>query len=180
MASNGRKHSRKKISHHSIPLRKIRKNSIDRGNNSERLVLQALESLRDEFNVPIKVTLMPKGSLNDRRGVDIRINGMRVNGKDKLNANFGIDVKSSQGYVDKYLEKQAQLKLKGIRNPYPRYPFLFNYQMQSALLVELLLLILEKSVSHTEWVDRILSDYQPEGEGFNQKFRLLISDIFDL
>lgn len=177
MASNNRKHNPKKQSRIHKEIKRLAR---DRGIHNEIAVLKALESLRDDYNTPIKVTFMRKGSLGDSRGVDIKINGMRVNGKDKFNAEFGIDVKSSQRGVDEYFAKQKELQLEGYKNPYPRYPFLFHYQTQSVLLVELLLFILDKSETHNEYKIQIDSINKSEGQNFHHQLRSFISEIFDL
>lgn len=156
--------------------RLIRQTQISRGKSSERIVIRALYELREKFGVPIIITPSEYGSRWDRRGIDVEVKGEAP----LLLRRIGIDIKSSKTGVQRYLAKQQELKEKGIRNPYSRFPFYFHNQSYSDLLMELLQFLLEKSESHQQYANRINpQDSYWVGPEFEANFRFFIQgEIF--
>lgn len=156
-------------------ISRIKRLSQDRGSTSEQYVIEALYRLRDEFGVPIIVIPSLPGSQADHRGVDVE-----VRGRAPLHLWVGMDVKSSQRGVDGYHEKQAELKERGIRSPYPRYPFLFDHQGGSDLLLELFRFILEHSQSHDHQAARLdPTSLHWIGPEFTANLRWFIDETFN-
>lgn len=145
-----------------------------RGHNAQEAIGRALGVLRDDFAAPIIIIPSMPGDLRDGRGIDFEIKGMRP-----LNVQVGIDVKSSQVGAQSYIDKQEELEQDGIRNPFPRFPFVFSHQPYSQLLLELVAFILEHSQSHSHQVQRLDPRSSSwNGQEFDNNFRFFLADLF--
>lgn len=153
----------------------------EKGDFTEKEVINALYSLRDEYNTPIILTSSRK---LDRQGVDVEIKGEGV-----LNLWVGLDAKSSKRGVEEYRQKQQRLIEKGIRNKFPRHPFLYDRFNESRpqLLLDLLRFIVKKSYSHSEYMDIVPEHAEELGfdpderdvAEFSHKLRDLVSYLFE-
>lgn len=157
-------------------LREIDKTARNRGNFTEQEVINALYALRDEYNAPIMLTSSKK---LDMQGVDVKINGVGV-----LNLEVGLDAKSSKAGVEDYRRKQQELIEKGVRNRFPRYPFLYDKFNESRpqLLLDLLRFIVKKSRTHSDYIDLVPERAEELGDDwgeFSHKLRNLVSYLFD-
>ncbi|MEX0878002.1 MAG: hypothetical protein WDZ40_04065 [Candidatus Spechtbacterales bacterium] len=135
----------------------------EKGDFTEREVINALYALRDEYNAPILLTSSKK---LDYQGVDIEIKGTG-----NLHLWIGLDAKSSKAGVEAYRKKQEELVKKGVRNAFPRYPFVYDRFNESRpqLMLDLLRFIVKKSRTHSEYIDLVPEGAEDMGFDFDTK-----------